>query len=166
MGIQGGRFEAFAALALPRPAVSAGSKVPQVTASPFRPAPSGRRIVICDYNALLLSVTGLLRMAGYRVFQAHDGHAADELCIALSDISLLILNTEGTGLDIKGLIENVRDHVPGLPVLHIGATVPPGLPEDVPSLDEGFSPERLLTTVEALIKDPISALVSGAAHSP
>jgi hypothetical protein len=40
----------------------------------------GRRIVICDYNALLISVTGLLRMSGYCVFQAYDGRAARELC--------------------------------------------------------------------------------------
>jgi hypothetical protein len=33
-------------------------------------ASNGLRIVICDYNALLLSVTGFLRMSGYRVFQA------------------------------------------------------------------------------------------------
>jgi CheY-like chemotaxis protein len=37
------------------------------------PSTKGRRIVICDYNALLLSVTGLLRMSSYSVFQAHDG---------------------------------------------------------------------------------------------
>jgi hypothetical protein len=54
-----------------------------------RPVPSseGRRIVICDYNALLLSVTGLLRMSGYCVFQAHDGQAARELCVGLPTIS-------------------------------------------------------------------------------
>jgi len=50
-----------------------------------RPVPSseGRRIVIWDYDALLLSVTGLLRMSGYCVLQAHDGLAAQELCIQL-----------------------------------------------------------------------------------
>ena len=36
------------------------------------PLNEGRRIIICDYHALLLSVTGLLRMSGYRVFQAYD----------------------------------------------------------------------------------------------
>ena len=71
-----------------------------------RPVPSseGRRIVICDYNALLLSVTGLLRMSGYCVFQAHDGLAAQELCIELPEISLLMLNTYGTGIDVGDLI--------------------------------------------------------------
>jgi hypothetical protein len=47
---------------------------------------------------LLLSVTGLLRMSGYSVFQAHDGWAAQELCVLLPDIDLLVLNTYGTGM--------------------------------------------------------------------
>jgi hypothetical protein len=49
-------------------------------------ASKGPRIVICDYNALLLSLTGFLRMSGYRVFQAHDGLAARELCHELPNI--------------------------------------------------------------------------------
>jgi hypothetical protein len=67
-----------------------------MSSSPYRPRLDGR-IVICDYNALLLSVTGLLRMAGYCVFQAYDGHAAEELCGGLPNISLLILNTSNAG---------------------------------------------------------------------
>jgi hypothetical protein len=50
-----------------------------MSSPPQRPQSEGRRIVICDHNALLLSVTGLLRMAGHCVFQAYDGHAAVEL---------------------------------------------------------------------------------------
>ena len=73
------------------------------------PSSEGRRIVICDYNALLLSVTGLLRMSGYAVFQAHDGWAARELCILLPEIELLVLNTYGTGIDVGELCRNVRD---------------------------------------------------------
>jgi hypothetical protein len=72
-----------------------------------RPVPStkGRRIVICDYNALLLSVTGLLRMSDYFVFQAHDGWAAQELCTLLPDIELLVLNTYRTGIDVGGTLQ-------------------------------------------------------------
>jgi hypothetical protein len=130
-----------------------------MSSPPVRSRSEGRRIVICDYNALLLSVTGLLRMAGYCVFQAHDGYAADELCIELPEISLLILNTEGTGLDVGKLIRKVRAQVPGLPVLHIGATIPAGLPGDVPTLDENFTPDHLLMTVGGLIKPvrPVAA---------
>jgi hypothetical protein len=110
------------------------------------------RIVICDYNALLLSVTGLLRMAGYCVFQAYDGHAAEELCRGLPNIGLLILNTVGTGIDLGELIRDVREGVPGLPVLHIGPTTPLGIPADVPTIDEDFTPDQLLMTVKAMIE--------------
>ena len=118
-----------------------------------RPVPSGegRRIVICDYNALLLSVTGLLRMSGYRVFQAHDGLAAQELCIQLPEISLLILNTYGTGIDVGELINGARAVKPALAVLHIGTSIPDGLPDDVPTLNEVFSPDQLLRAVGVLI---------------
>jgi hypothetical protein len=116
------------------------------------PSSEGRRIVICDYNALLLSVTGLLRMSRFCVFQAHDGHAAEELCVELPDISLLVLNTYGTGIDVGDLIRRVRVAKPGLPVLHIGSTIPSALPKDVPTLDEVFTPAELLETVSALIE--------------
>ena len=72
-----------------------------------------RRIVICDYNALLLSVTGLLRISGYRVFQAHDGLAARELCYELPRIGLLILNSTGAGVDTPSLIGLIRTRAPG-----------------------------------------------------
>jgi hypothetical protein len=119
-----------------------------------RPAPSteGRRIVICDYNALLLSVTGLLRMSGYAVFQAHDGWAAQELCILLPDIELLVLNTYGTGINVAELCRNVRSSKAGLPILHIGSTAPDGLPDDVPTLSESFNSDSLLLAVGALIE--------------
>jgi CheY-like chemotaxis protein len=112
----------------------------------------GRRIVICDYNALLLSVTGLLRMSGYAVFQAHDGWAAQELCVLLPDIDLLVLNTYGTGIDVGELCRTVRSSKRGLPILHIGSTTPPGLPNDVPTLSEQFTADSLLLTVQALIE--------------
>jgi len=132
-----------------------------------RPVPSseGRRIVICDYNALLLSVTGLLRMSGYCVFQAHDGRAAQELCIELPEISLLILNTYGTGIDVGDLIRDARAAKPGLPVLHIGSDMPAGMPADVPTVAEPFTPEELLLAVKALMPAVASSapLLVGAA---
>ena len=111
----------------------------------------GGRIVICDYNQLLQSVTGLLRMSGFNVFQAYDGLAAEELCAQLERIDLLVLNTLGTGIDIARLIGKVRLRHPGMPVLHIGTLRPEGLPADVPSLAETFDSDSLLKSVEALI---------------
>lgn len=124
----------------------------------------GRRIVICDYNALLLSVTGLLRMSGYSVFQAHDGWAAQELCVLLPDIDLLVLNTYGTGIDVGELCRSIRATKRSLPILHIGSTIPAGLPPDVPTLAEDFNADGLLSAVGALIlshsttADPASVL--------
>ena len=110
--------------------------------------------MICDYNQLLQSVTGLLRMSGYTVFQAYDGLAAQELCVQLEDIELLVLNTFGTGIDVGELIEVVRRRRHNLPVLHIGNSVPDSLPPDVPTLAEDFTADSLLLAVAALIHEP------------
>ena len=48
--------------------------------APPRTPPGAKRVVICDYNTLLQSVTALLRMSGYAVFQAYDGEAASDIC--------------------------------------------------------------------------------------
>jgi DNA-binding response OmpR family regulator len=111
----------------------------------------GRRIVVCDYNALLQSVTGLLRMNGYTVFQAYDADAARELCGQLPDIELLILNTTGSGTDAAGLVRGIRIDKPGLPVLHIGDAELDEMPVDVPTLGESFTSDLLLGAVANLL---------------
>ena len=119
--------------------------------SPPAIQPLAARIIICDYNALLQSVTRLLRMSGYAVFQAYDGLAAEELCKYMPEIDLLVLNTEGTGLDTPRLVDSVRRCHPGLPVLHIGKAPIPGMPDDVVNLPESFGPEQLLAAVRSLV---------------
>ena len=119
--------------------------------SPPAIPPVAARIIICDYNALLQSVTGLLRMSGYAVFQAYDGLAAEELCKYMPEIDLLVLNTEGTGVDTPGLVDSVRRSHPGLPVLHIGKAPIPGMPDDVVNLPESFGAEQLLAAVRSLV---------------
>jgi CheY-like chemotaxis protein len=120
----------------------------------------GRRIVICDYNALLLSVTGLLRMCGFVVFQAYDARAALELCAELPNIELLILNTTGTGTDSPTLVREIREKHPHLPALHIGPTALDGMPQNVPTLDESFTAEQLLAAVRKLLPPRVSVLRS------
>lgn len=120
------------------------------------PLRRGGRIVICDYNQLLQSVTGLLRMSGFNVFQAYDGLAAEELCAQLDGIDLLVLNTLGTGIDLAVLIGNIRSRHPGMPVLHIGNSRPDGLPMDVTSLHEDFSSDSLLHSVETLVGSAVT----------
>ena len=111
----------------------------------------GPRIVICDYNALLLSVTGLLRMSGYCVFQAYDAQAARELCFQLPEIALLVLNTTGTGTDTPTLVRQIREDHPNLAVLHVGNSALEGMPADVPTLAETFTAGQLLVAVERLV---------------
>lgn len=114
--------------------------------------PSGaKRVVICDYNRLLQSVTGLLRMSGYAVFQAYDGAAAADICHFMPDIHLLVINTEGSGLDTPGLVREVRRAHPGLPVLHIGREPVPGMPSDVKELPDTFGVDELLGAVRVLV---------------
>lgn len=111
----------------------------------------GRRIIICDYNQLLQSVTGLLRMSGYTVFQAYDADAARELCGQLPNIEMLILNTTGTGTDSATLVRDIRRESPVMPVLHIGNAELDGMPADVPTLAESFTSDLLLETVAHLL---------------
>ena len=113
--------------------------------------PGAIRVVICDYNSLLQSVTGLLRVSGYCVFQAYNGQAAVELCAELHGIGLLVLNTEGTGVDTPALVRSIRKTSPGLSVLHIGKAPVPGMPSDVVHVAESFTAEQLLETVGALV---------------
>jgi len=125
----------------------------------------GRRIVICDYNALLVSVTGLLRMSGYCVFQAYDAGAARELCRELPNIELLILSTTGIGTDAPSLVRAIRGVHPSLPVLHIGTLVLDGMPADVPTLAESFTADQLLMAVEGLLPAQIDGPRLGLAPS-
>ena len=113
----------------------------------------GRRVIVCDYNALLASVTGLLRMSGCCVFQAYDDAAVRELCRELPNIELLVLNTTGTGTDTASLVREIRALHHDLPVLHIGTSSLPGLPADVPTLSETFNSEQLLLTVNQLVSN-------------
>jgi DNA-binding NtrC family response regulator len=127
------------------------TKDPTVLPPARAPVSKGSRIVICDYNALLLSVTGLLRMSGYCVFQAYDAQAARELCRELPDIGLLVLNTTGTGTDSPSLVRDIRAKNPNLPVLHIGTSALEGMPADVPTIAESFTAAQLLLAVDTLM---------------
>lgn len=116
------------------------------------PGPAGPRVIICDYNPASQSVTTLLRLNGFHVFQAYDGQAVAELCRYVRNVRLLVLNTEGTEIDVPRLVKRIRGEFPDLPVLHIGTEVPAGLPADIRSLSPNDSVERLLTTADWLIE--------------
>jgi response regulator RpfG family c-di-GMP phosphodiesterase len=118
--------------------------------TPSTPPPPTRRVIVCDYNAPLLAVTGTLRMDGYAVFEAYDWEAAVQLSHYLPDIALLVLDTGGTGAVAPDVVQWVREACPGLPVLHIGQRIP-GMPGDVLTLSESFTPDELLVAVRSLV---------------
>jgi hypothetical protein len=129
-----------------------------------RPVPytQGRRIVICDYSTPVQSVTDLLRMSDYCVFEAHDGLAAEELCRRMPEIALLVLNTFGKRIDVGDLVGRVRLVNPGIQILHIGAAISADLPYDVPTIPEVFTAEFLLSYVTALIERRLIPRLPGA----
>jgi hypothetical protein len=63
----------------------------------------------------------------------------------------LILNTEGTGSNTTTLVREIREHQADLPVLHIGTSPLEGMPANVPTLDESFTADELLTMVRSLL---------------
>jgi two-component system cell cycle sensor histidine kinase/response regulator CckA len=98
-----------------------------------------------------------LRRADHCVFQAYDGQAAFELVLALRNIDLLVTNTKMPGLNGPELIRHVRALLPALPILYVrnagsGATLPDGLPPDIPTLSEPFTAEQLLAAVKPLLQ--------------
>jgi hypothetical protein len=80
-------------------------------------------------------------------------------------IALLVVNTYGTGIDVGDLVRRVRLTSPGIQVLHIGSTLPEGLPDDVPTIPEVFTPEALLETVSKLIERRLIPRLPGASLS-
>jgi hypothetical protein len=77
--------------------------------------------------------------------------SAEELCADLHGIGLLVLNTEGSGMDTPALVRSIRKLHRGLPVLHVGKARIPGMPSDVQHRPESFTADQLLETVSALV---------------
>jgi DNA-binding response OmpR family regulator len=125
--------------------------------SPQKDLHQGAHIVVADEKPGLLDLmVRTLRSAHHCVFKAYDGQAAYELAVALRDIDLLITNTKMPGLNGPELIRRVRALMPALPILYVRnegqSTAPDGLPADVPTLSEPFTPEQLLAAVAPLLQ--------------
>jgi len=124
-------------------------------AAPSTGPPGPWRIVATDDDPQLLAwVVTCLRNAGHCVFAAYDGDSACEIALLIPDLQLLITNTRLGTMSSRELIRRVRREKPELPILHVGDPVPEaeGLLLDVPTLREPFTPEQLLTAVEALVR--------------
>lgn len=120
--------------------------------SPTTTAFQGPRIVAChDDGAVLALITGTLRAAGCRVFEAFDGLACYELALEIPAIRLLVMNSRLGAMDGPTVIARLRAELPYVAILHVGPDPDDRLPPDVPTLAEPFSAEQLLGAVRALL---------------
>ena len=112
----------------------------------------GPRVVAChDDRAVLTLITQTLRATGCRVFEAFDGLACYELARAIS-IQLLVVNSRLGAMDGPTLIEHIRKEMPHVAVLHVGPDPEGRLPPDVPTLDEPFTADQLVSAVGPLVQ--------------
>jgi CheY-like chemotaxis protein len=120
------------------------------------PATSGLQglwIVVChDDGGVQSLVTHTLRAAGCRVFEAHDGLACYEMALGMPFLRLLVVNSRLGAMDGPALIGHIRAELPEIAVLHLGPDPEGRLPPDVPTLDEPFSPDQLLTAVSHVLR--------------
>jgi hypothetical protein len=98
-------------------------------------------------------MVGTLRSADHCVFAAYDRQSACELALLIPDLALLITNTRWGVVSNRELIKEVRRQRPGLPILHIGESMPnpDGLFDDVQTLQEPITADQLLQKVRELV---------------
>ena len=124
--------------------------------SPPTTAFQGPRIVAChDDAAVLRLITGTLRAANCRVFEAFDGRACYELAHEIPALQLLVVNSRLGAMDGPTLIAHIRKELPHIAVLHVGSDPEGRVQPDVPTLDEPFSAEQLLEAVRPLVEKPL-----------
>lgn len=103
-------------------------------------------------------VIDTLRKDGNAVFHAHDALSAIQLAFSLDMCHLLISNTRVQRLRGVELIRQLREQLPGGPVVYtasIGRSSPEletRLPCDVPILREPFTTEELLAVVRPFVE--------------
>jgi two-component system, OmpR family, response regulator len=131
----------------------------------MHPRPAGsecRYIVVADGDRTVANfVIETLTGDGHAVFQAYDGQMALYLALGLKVCDLVISNTLVGGIAGPDLVDELRLHLPDLPIVYLadhgqsGPELEGRLPDDVPILREPFTTEGLRATVHAaLLRGP------------
>jgi DNA-binding response OmpR family regulator len=123
-----------------------------------RPGSDCRYIVVADENRMVVNVViETLLDDGHAVFQAYDGWCAVQLALGLKICDLVISNTRVGGIPGPELIEELRRHLPYLPILYLAspneaeAAMDDRVLEDIAILHEPFTPEDLRAAVRPLL---------------
>jgi DNA-binding response OmpR family regulator len=125
---------------------------------PRHPGSECRYIVVADENRAVVNfVIETLLNDGHAVFQAYDGQTAVNLALGLKVCDLVISNTRVGGAAGLQLIDELRLHLPNLPIVYLASEGQSGpefeseLPDDVAILREPFSADELRRTVALLL---------------
>jgi len=127
----------------------------------MHPHPAGfdcRYIVVADEDRTVVNfVIETLLNDGHAVFQAYDGRRAVQLALGLKVCDLVISNTRVRGGSGPELINELRAHLPHLPILYLanhknsGPEMEEQLPRNVPILREPFTAHELRSAVASLL---------------
>jgi DNA-binding NtrC family response regulator len=117
-----------------------------------------RRIIVADEDrGAVAFIIRTLREDGHEVFHAYDALSAVQLAVALEACDLIISNTKVEGIDGVGLILQLRQQRPQLPIIYLandGRSTPEqeaSLPPDVPIMREPFTAEKLREMVNRMV---------------
>jgi DNA-binding response OmpR family regulator len=140
--------------------------------SPRHAGTDCRYIVVADEDRTVVNfVIETLLADGHAVFQAYDGQRAVELALGLKACDLVISNTRVGGLPGPDLIDELRAHLPRLPILYLAdhrqsqPDLERRLPQNVPILREPFTADELRAVVKSLLEKARRPDASGAARA-
>jgi CheY-like chemotaxis protein len=126
--------------------------------SVWAPKPTDRHILVADEDrAAVDSIVKTLRADGHVVYHAYDMLSAVQLAMQLPSIDLIISNTKVEGIDGVGLIHQLREHRPDVPIIYLANTgrstpeIEASLPPNVPVVREPFTAEKLRKAVEMML---------------
>ena len=113
-------------------------------------------LVVDDEPMIRKVVTWVLRRSGYEVMTAPDGKAGLETFQSRDDIALVLSDVVMPRLDGVGMVRELRQHRPDIPVLFMSGYAGHQLPalddDDLHRLlDKPFTPTQLIERIEQIL---------------
>lgn len=113
-------------------------------------------LVVDDEPMIRKVVTWVLRRSGYEVITAPDGEAGLETFQSCDDIALVLSDIVMPRLDGVGMVRELRQRRPSIPVLfmsgYVGHQLPALADDDLHRLlDKPFTPTQLVERIEQVL---------------
>ncbi|HEV8178223.1 MAG TPA: response regulator [Gemmatimonadales bacterium] len=113
-----------------------------------------RILVVDDEPAICEMLARMLRSAGYEVAKACHAEAGWDLITSAGSFDMVVTDSRMPGMSGVEFIRRLREHNPGLPIIHISgshAGTAYDLPSNVRTLFKPFDLPELLPTVRQLL---------------